>query len=186
MAIPGRYHDAWLARNGPGDARPTALQIVRDEGLIGKLTGKNVVITGCSSGVGVEAARAMHATGATVFATARDAAKLHAVIEVIKTADPENKAPIIPIVMDQVSLKSVRDGAKSILEQSQNKINILITNAGVMATPKSRTEDGFEMQFGTNHVSHFLLFMLLKDALLAASTPEFNSVSLRSAICSLF
>ncbi len=176
MAIPGRYHDSWLHRNGPGDARPTALQIVRDEGLVGKLTGKNVVITGCSSGVGAEAVRAMHATGATVFATARDAAKLHGVIAEIEAADPDNKAPIIPIVMDHVSLKTVRDGANSILKESRDRVNILITNAGVMATDQSRTEDGFEMQFGTNHMAHFLLFLLLKDAMLSASTPEFNSV----------
>ena len=53
MAIPGRYHDAWVNRDGPGDSRPTALQIVEDEGLIGKMVGKMAVITGCSSGIAI-------------------------------------------------------------------------------------------------------------------------------------
>ena len=182
MAIPGRYHDSWINRNGPGDARPTALQIIKDEDLVGKLVGKTAVITGCSSGIGVEAARALHATGATVFATARNASKLLEVIKEIEDGDPANKAPIVPVIMDLVSLKSVREGAKTILEKSGGKINILIANAGVMATPRGRTEDGFETQFGTNHLAHFLLFLLLKDAMLAASTPEFNSVSPPSLI----
>jgi NAD(P)-dependent dehydrogenase (short-subunit alcohol dehydrogenase family) len=177
MAIPGRYHASWVNRSGPGDSRPTALQIVKDEDLVGKLVGKTAVITGCSSGIGVEAVRAMHATGATVFATARNEPKLLEVIKEIEDGDPTNKAPIVPVIMELASLKSVREGAKTILEKSGGKVNILITNAGVMATPRGRTEDGFETQFGTNHLAHFLLFLLLKDAMLAASTPEFNSVS---------
>jgi NAD(P)-dependent dehydrogenase (short-subunit alcohol dehydrogenase family) len=185
MAIPGRYHQSWLTRNGPGDARPTALQIVEDEGLVGGLAGKTAVITGCSSGIGIEAARALHKAGATVFATARNMDKLKEVIADIEASDPGNDAPIVPVHMDLVSLKSVRDGAKAILERSGGKVNILITNAGVMATPEGRTEDGFETQFGTNHVAHFLLFILLKDALLAASTPEFNSVRTTNALSTI-
>jgi NAD(P)-dependent dehydrogenase (short-subunit alcohol dehydrogenase family) len=176
MAIPGRYHESWVNRDGPGDSRPTALQIIKDEDLVGKLAGKNIVITGCSSGIGVEAARALHATGATIFATARNEQKLLEIIKELQDDDPSNKAPIVPVIMDLVSLKSVREGAKTILEKSGGKINILINNAGVMATPRGRTEDGFETQFGTNHIAHFVLFLLLKNALLAASTPELNSV----------
>lgn len=70
-----RYAAVHQNPKGAGDARPTALQIVQDERLQGKLAGKVVVITGCSSGIGIETARAMKATGAHVFATARDLEK---------------------------------------------------------------------------------------------------------------
>ncbi|KAJ4113835.1 hypothetical protein BFJ70_g4173 [Fusarium oxysporum] len=56
-----------------------------------------------------------------------------------------------------------------------SKLNVLIANAGVIMTPEGRTADGFETQFGTNHLAHFLLFQLLKPALLASSTADFNS-----------
>jgi NAD(P)-dependent dehydrogenase (short-subunit alcohol dehydrogenase family) len=186
MAIPGRYHDSWVNRSGPGDSRPTALQIVKDEGLVGKLTDKSVVITGCSSGIGVETLRAMHATGAKIFATARNEVTLQKVIKEISSSDPDNKAPIVPVIIDLESLDSVRKGAQSILDKSNGKVNILITNAGVMATPAGRTKDGFETQFGTNHLAHFLLFLLLKDAMLAASTPEFSSVCYRATVSSIY
>lgn len=78
------------------------------------------------------------------------------------------------IEMDQDSLASVRAGAESFLKQSKT-LNILINNAGIMATPEGKTKDGFESQFGTNHVAHFLLFQLLKDTLLASSTSDFPS-----------
>lgn len=74
-----RYADAHKNTQGPGDARPTALQIVQDEGLIGKLTDKVFVVTGVSSGIGIETLRALYATGAHVFGTARDVSKGEAV-----------------------------------------------------------------------------------------------------------
>jgi NAD(P)-dependent dehydrogenase (short-subunit alcohol dehydrogenase family) len=175
MASPGRYHQAHIDTQGPGDARPTARQILEDEGVIGKLTGKVAVITGTSGGIGVETVRRMHDTGATVIAIARKEALLHSVIKEIESSDPNNKAPILPVIIDQESLDSVRKGAKEILQKSGGKITYLICNAGIMATPEGKTMDGFERQFGVNHLSHFLLFALLKDALLAGSTPELNS-----------
>lgn len=78
-------------------------------------------------------------------------------------------------LLDLNSLTSVRTFAKSFLEKTGNKLNILINNAGIMAIPEEKTEDGFEKQFGTNHLAHFLLFQLLKPALLSSSTPDFNS-----------
>ncbi|KAF2669385.1 NAD(P)-binding protein [Microthyrium microscopicum] len=173
--MPGRYHDSWVNRTGPGDARPTAIQIVKDENRVGTLSDKVVVITGTSGGIGVETVRAMHLTGATVFATARKADVLHSVVEEILKSDPDNKAPIHEIIIDQTSFASVRKGAQEILEKSNGKVNILINNAGVMATPEGKTEDGWETQFGVCHLSHFLLFQLLKPALLASSTKDFNS-----------
>jgi NAD(P)-dependent dehydrogenase (short-subunit alcohol dehydrogenase family) len=175
MSIPGRYHDANVNREGPGDARPTALQIVKDEGLEGKLTGKIAVVTGCSSGIGIETVRALHATGATVIAAARKEQVLLEVLKEIENSDASNKAPLIPVIIDQESLDSVRKGAKEILDKSGGKVNLLICNAGIMATPQGKTKDGFETQFGVCHVAHFLLFSLLKSAFLTASTPEFNS-----------
>jgi NAD(P)-dependent dehydrogenase (short-subunit alcohol dehydrogenase family) len=177
MATHGRYWDSWVNRTGPGDARPTALQIIQDENLEGLLKDKTVVITGGSAGLGVETARAIRTTGATIFVTGRNASKLEDAIKDIQTSDPSNTAPIIPIIMDQESLDSVRKGAEEILDKSNGKISILINNAGVMATPEGKTKDGFETQFGVNHLAHFLLFQILKPALLNSSTPEFNSVS---------
>lgn len=76
--------------------------------------------------------------------------------------------------MDNESLASVKKAADFFLSQSRT-LNILINNAGVMATPKGKTKDGLETQFGTNHVAHFYLFQLLKDTLLASATPDFPS-----------
>ena len=77
--------------------------------------------------------------------------------------------------LDLNSLTSVRNFAKSFLEKTNNQLNVLINNAGIMELPEEKTEDGFEKQFGTNHLAHFLLFQLLKPALLASSTPELQS-----------
>ena len=77
--------------------------------------------------------------------------------------------------MDQNSLASVRECAQAFLAKS-HQLNVLIGNAGIMANPTNeKTKDGFEAQFGTNHLAHFLLFQLLKSALLSSSTPDFNS-----------
>ncbi|KAE8443904.1 hypothetical protein EG329_001214 [Mollisiaceae sp. DMI_Dod_QoI] len=154
---------------GPGDARPTALQILQDENIGTKLHGKTILITGCSSGIGITTAQALHTTGATLYLTARNLTKA-------KTAlgDLLSSPRVHLLELDLESLASVRACAKEFLSQS-SQLNIFIANAGVMATPEGRTKDGFETQFGTNHLSHFLLFNLLKDALLASSTPELNS-----------
>lgn len=165
-----RYAAVHQNTKGAGDARPTALQIVMDNEVEGKFTDKVVIITGCSSGIGIETARAMKATGAHVFATARNLAKGEKALEGI--LEP---GKVDLLLLDLESLASVRSFAAEFLQKSGGKLNILITNAGVMATPEGRTKDGFETQFGTNHVAHFLLFQLLKPALLASSTSNFNS-----------
>ncbi|KAF4468340.1 ww domain-containing oxidoreductase [Fusarium albosuccineum] len=169
-----KYAAAHSNPQGPGDARPTALQIIQDEGLVGNLTGISVFITGANQGVGLETTRAFHATGATVYLGVRDHAKGQQAIEDIQAADPANKAPLHSVEMSLDSLDSVRKGAQALLDQTK-QLNILVLNAGVMYTPEGRTADGFETQFGINHLGHFLLFQLLKPALLAATTPLFNS-----------
>ncbi|KAF1915287.1 hypothetical protein BDU57DRAFT_548975 [Ampelomyces quisqualis] len=164
------YAAAHKERNGPGDARPTALQIVKDNKVEGKLAGKTALITGCSSGIGIETARALKATGARLFLTARDLSKGRQAL-----GDILEPGRVDVLLLDLNSLSSVRKFAAEFLQASKNKLNILINNAGVMATPESTTADGFETQFGTNHLAHFLLFQLVKPALLNSSTPDFQS-----------
>ncbi|RBR11241.1 uncharacterized protein FIESC28_09125 [Fusarium coffeatum] len=170
-----RYADVHVNPQGPGDARPTALQIVKDEGLIGKLTDKVILITGGNSGIGLETAKVLRATGATIYITARDSDKIEKAIEEIKSyPEAKSEAPVYGIELRLDSFTSVRAAAKDFLEK-EKKLNVLVLNAGTMATPEGRTEDGFETQFGTNHLGHFLLFQLLKTPLFAASTPSFQS-----------
>ncbi|KAJ5588116.1 hypothetical protein N7537_010794 [Penicillium hordei] len=164
-----KYAASHEAPNGPGDSRPTALQIIEDEGLEGKFADKVFLITGCSSGIGIETARALSKTGARIFVTARDTQKAKAAL-----GDLLESNQVQLLVLDLSSLASIRACAAEFLSQSQ-KLHVLIMNAGVMATPESRTVDGFEMQLGVNHLAHFLLFHLLKPTLLGSSTPNFPS-----------
>lgn len=165
-----RYAEAHVSPKGPGDARPTALQVVQDEGMTDKLKGKVIVVTGVSSGLGIETVRALSTTGASFYLTARDLTKAKEALDGI--FEPSRMKLV---EMDQTSFKSVRAAAETILADT-DKISILVNNAGVMAIPDLQfTQDGHEMQFGVNHLSHFLFFQLLKPALLAGSTPEFAS-----------
>lgn len=165
-----RYAAAHANPNGAGDSRPTALQIIKDEGVEGKLKGKVIAITGTSSGIGIETVRALAATGATLFLTARNPTKAKTAL--VDILEPDRMEII---EMDQDSFASVRAAANAILEKT-DRVNILINNAGIMAVQTLEfTKDGHESQFGTNHLSHFLLFQLLKPALLAAATPNFPS-----------
>jgi len=168
------YADAHVDTKGPGDARPTALQILKDEDMVGNMTGKTVLITGCSSGIGVETARALHHAGADVYMTVRKMAQGETVRQNILASSP-GKGKLELIDLDLSSLNSVRTGAAAFLSKSK-QLNVLITNAGVMAVAdRQLTPDGHEMQFGTNHLAHFLLFQLLKPTLLSSSTADFNS-----------
>ncbi|KAF1987943.1 NAD(P)-binding protein [Aulographum hederae CBS 113979] len=164
------YASVHVKTNGPGDARPSSFQVVQDEKAIGALKGRTVLITGCSSGIGVETARALYETGATLFLTARDMPKLEKVIEeIVSTAKYNKDGPRPqPIEIDLSSLDSVRKGAADFKSKSK-QLNILINNAGVMACPFGKTQDGFETQIGTNHFAHFLLFAEVKDLLLQSA-----------------
>ncbi|KAH7084591.1 hypothetical protein FB567DRAFT_498713 [Paraphoma chrysanthemicola] len=164
-----KYESIHQNPNGPGDARPTASQIIKDEDLQGKWSDKTILITGTSSGIGIETARALLDTGATVYLTARDLNKAKSALGSILD-NPRAKL----LELDLNSLASVRKCADEFSKDS-DKLNILIANAGVMATPEGRTEDGFETQFGTNHVAHFLLIQLLLPTLIKSATPDFKS-----------
>ncbi|KAG4443190.1 hypothetical protein IFR05_001332 [Cadophora sp. M221] len=173
-----RYADAHAIPGGPGDSRPTALQIVKDEGAKGTLKGEVIIITGTSSGIGIETARALAATGAKLFLTARNVAK--AQYALVGLIDPSSMEII---EMDQENLASVRAAAAAILAKT-SRIHLLVNNAGIMNIPDLQvTADGHELQFGTNHLSHFLFYKLLEPALLAAATADRPSrvVSLASS-----
>ncbi|KAL6898469.1 hypothetical protein GGI43DRAFT_407770 [Trichoderma evansii] len=154
---------------GPGDSRPTALQIIQDEGLEGKFSGKIAFITGSSAGIGVESARALYAAGATLYLTARNLEKAKKALGEMASSD---RVHLLELELE--SLASVRSCAATFLSVSK-VLNILICNAGVMTPPEGRTKDGFETQFGTNHVAHFLLINLLMPALLAGANSERSS-----------
>ncbi|KAJ4336375.1 hypothetical protein N0V95_008639 [Ascochyta clinopodiicola] len=163
------YSEAHKNPQGPGDARPTAQQIIEDNSLTGRLSGKVALITGVSSGIGIETARALKSTGMHVFGAVRNLEKARAALK-----DDLEPGRLELVELDMNSLASVRACAKEFLSKS-NQLNVLVTNAGIMMTPEAKTADGFELQFGTNHLAHFLLFQLLKPALLAAATPDFGS-----------
>ncbi|MEO1647847.1 MAG: SDR family NAD(P)-dependent oxidoreductase [Pseudomonadota bacterium] len=118
------------------------------------LAGKTVFITGANSGLGQETARAMAAKGAHIVMAGRDAAKLETAAQDIRTSQPDAK--LESLVFDLSSLDSVRKGAAEANDRFE-RIDLLINNAGVMACPLDHTTDGFERQFGTNHLGHFVL-----------------------------
>jgi NAD(P)-dependent dehydrogenase (short-subunit alcohol dehydrogenase family) len=119
------------------------------------LKGKRILVTGVSAGLGVETARALVAHGADVVGAARDLEKAkRATSEVSKTA-AKSGASFEVVELDLASLKSVRVAADKLVDDGR-LFDVIIANAGVMATPFAKTEDGFETQFGTNHLGHFV------------------------------
>ncbi|KAK4949832.1 hypothetical protein LTR10_011674 [Elasticomyces elasticus] len=167
-----RYAQAHLPTSlaGPGDSRPTALQIIHDNNLENALTNKVMLVTGTSSGIGIETVRALKATGAKIYATARNLAKGRKAL-----ADILQPGKVELLQLDTASSASVRACAEAFLAK-ESQLNVLINNAGIMALPeRTLTQDGHEAQFQTNHLGHFLLFQLLKPTLLASATPTFAS-----------
>jgi len=138
------------------------------------LSGRTAVVTGANGGLGLETARALAGAGAHVVMAARDQAKAAAAQADIRDGVPGAKLEIVPL--DLASLASVAEAAEDILSR-HDRIDILVNNAGVMACPERRTEDGFEMQLGVNHLGHFALTARLLPALLAAATARVVSVT---------
>ena len=163
-----------MAQEAGDPIRPTALQIVRDEGLEGKLAGKVIVITGATSGIGVETARALATTGATLFLTAHNETEVKKAETTLAEVLESGGASLI--LMDLASFASVRAAAADILAKSDGRVNILVNNAGIFGVRDLKlTKDGHETHFATNYLGHFLLFQLLKPALLNCSSPKFQS-----------
>ena len=119
------------------------------------LKGKRILVTGASAGLGVETCRALAAHGATVVGAVRDIAKGQRATAAVQEADAANGGAFSLIELDLASLASVRAAADK-LNAAGEKFDVVIANAGVMACPKSQTADGFETQFGTNHLGHFV------------------------------
>ena len=127
-----------------------------DEVLAGvDLSGKRILVTGVSAGLGVETARALAAHGARVVGAARDLTKAHAATEVVR-AQAAGGGGLELVALDLANLASVRACADA-LNADGRPFDLVIANAGVMACPKGQTADGFETQFGTNHLGHFVL-----------------------------
>jgi NAD(P)-dependent dehydrogenase (short-subunit alcohol dehydrogenase family) len=119
------------------------------------LKGKRILVTGVSAGLGVETARALVAHGADVIGTARDLEKAKRATSKINDAAARTGASFETVELDLASLKSVRAAAHRLVADGR-LFDVIIANAGVMATPFGKTEDGFETQFGTNHLGHFV------------------------------
>ncbi len=148
------------------------------------LTGKRVLVTGVSAGLGIETARALAAHGAIVVGAARDLVKAGAALD----AAISNKAVrgrISLVELDLASLASARAAADKLIAANE-KFDVVIANAGVMACPQGTTKDGFETQFGTNHLGHFVfvnrIAPLIKEGgrfvSLASSGHRFSDVDL--------
>src|ERR1700692_3172260 len=118
------------------------------------LSGKRVVVTGVSAGLGVETARSLVAHGATVVGTARDLNKARRALAQAFPQKSDNP-PVELVEADLASLASVRTAASDLLARAK-PFDAIIANAGVMACPQGKTKDGFETQFGTNHLGHFV------------------------------
>jgi len=130
------------------------------------LDGRLAVVTGASAGLGIETARVLAQAGATVLLVARNQEKLAPVLQSLREQLPG--ARLDSALMDLSDLDSVRAAAADIAVRYP-RIHLLVNNAGVMACPLGRTAQGFEMQFGTNHLGHFLFTGLLLPALRAAA-----------------
>ena len=120
------------------------------------LNGKRILVTGVSAGLGVETARSLAAHGAQVVGAARDLNKAKAATEQVRKAAADNCGRFELVELDLANLKSVRACADQLLAKGE-PFDVVIANAGVMATPFGHTADGFETQFGTNHLGHFVL-----------------------------
>jgi NAD(P)-dependent dehydrogenase (short-subunit alcohol dehydrogenase family) len=147
---------AWTAKDLPG------------------LSGKLIVVTGGNSGIGFHAAREFARTGASVVLACRSIEKARTAAAEIIAAHPQALVDVMEL--DLASLESVRNFARRFGAKHRN-LHVLCNNAGVMALPYRRTADGFEMQFGTNHLGHFALTGLLLETLLRTEGARVVTVS---------
>jgi NAD(P)-dependent dehydrogenase (short-subunit alcohol dehydrogenase family) len=149
------------------------------------LHGKRILVTGVSAGLGVETARTLVAHGAHVVGAARDLAKAEKATAEVRDAAATNSGSFELLELDLASLASVRAAADALVKRG-DRFDVIIANAGVMATPFGHTADGFETQFGTNHLGHFVfvnrIASLIKDGgrfvSLASSGHRFANVDL--------
>jgi len=150
-----------------------------------RLDGKRILVTGVSAGLGIETARALAAHGADVVGTARDLAKAEAATAQVRADASAGGGSFELVELNLASLASVRACADRLVADGR-PFDVVITNAGVMASPFGHTADGFETQFGTNHLGHFVLVNRIVPLLrpgarlvaLASSGHRFSDVDL--------
>ena len=138
------------------------------------LTGKTAIITGGNSGVGFETAIELARHGATTIIACRSASRGEAALRKISDAAPPSKIRLM--LLDLGDLASIDAFAQSFTKEYEN-LDLLVNNAGIMATPYRTTKDGFESQFGTNHLGHFALTANLMPAILTAPSNRIVNVS---------
>jgi NAD(P)-dependent dehydrogenase (short-subunit alcohol dehydrogenase family)/DNA-binding transcriptional MerR regulator len=164
----------------PFSASSTALEVIAGHDL----TGKTALVTGANSGLGLETTRALLTAKAEVILAVRDTMKGEQVAQALRTTTGNARAHVLSL--DLGSLAGVRQAAEE-FQTRWSRLDILINNAGIMAVPQNYTPDGFEMHFGTNHLGHFLLTLLLLPALKAAAPSRVvvlsSSAHRRSDIC---
>jgi len=142
---------------------PFTAESTTDEVLEGiRLDGRHVLVTGATGGLGIETARALASAGASVTIAGRKPEKINAALATLREQVPGSDFDAE--VIDLGSLASIAAAAERIVARGR-PIDLLINNAGVMMCPEGRTEDGFETQFGTNHLGHFALTAGLMPAL---------------------
>ncbi len=150
-------------------SNPFGAQSTTDDVLAGvDLSGKRVLVTGVSAGLGVETARVLAAHGADVVGAARDLAKAEGATAVVREAAAAHGGSLQLIQLDLADLASVRAAADSLVADGKT-FDLVIANAGVMAPPFGKTADGFETQFGTNHLGHFVFINRIASLLKAGS-----------------
>ncbi len=137
------------------------------------MEGKRVLITGGNSGIGLVTARELAAMGAEVVLACRDSGKTE---EALKAIGTSARIPPINLAVELASIKSVKSLGAEFLDR-YDRLDVLINNAGVFPSRQRHTEDGFEMQMGVNHLSHFLLTHLLLGCLKASAPARIISVS---------
>ncbi|CAG9822519.1 unnamed protein product [Phaedon cochleariae] len=144
-----------------------------------RLDGKTAIITGANTGIGKWTAKDFFERGARVILACRNVQKGEKAVEDIKSLSADQKTnlgQLLVMPLDLSSLNSVRTFAGKFLE-SEERLDLLINNAGVMMCPEMRTEEGFEMQFGTNHLGHFLLTLLLLPKICQSTPARIVNVS---------
>jgi NAD(P)-dependent dehydrogenase (short-subunit alcohol dehydrogenase family) len=149
------------------------------------LRGKRILVTGVSAGLGIETARALVAHGAHVVGAARDLTKAQAATAEVRRDAAAHGGSFELVALDLGDLKSVRASADGLVKKGE-PLDVVIANAGVMATPLGKTVDGFETQFGTNHLGHFVFVNRIAKLLrlggrfvsLASSGHRFSNVDL--------
>ncbi|XP_025837098.1 retinol dehydrogenase 13 isoform X2 [Agrilus planipennis] len=143
-----------------------------------RLDGKTAIVTGSNTGIGKETVKDFFLRGARVLMLCRNTEKAQEAAEDIKKqcTGKTGLGEIVVEELDLSSLKSIKTCAEKV-KNNEDRINILVNNAGVMMCPLTRTEDGFEMQFGTNHLGHFYLTLLLLPKIIKSAPARIVNVS---------